>query len=359
MSSRRPYIEAENRKIIPQPRGHRSTEAAVIFVFIFLIFLYLFGIGTYTSDDILHSMAEIFQIILGWNFLTSLCEFSEEFRHINTRYNGNYLRALKASFNPKYVYFIIPVCIICYTLRTKELSPQFPTTITVLLHFTCHLLCYLFGIQSPVPATIAEFMEKKQLNVAHGLAWSYYVGYLCFVLPSLKQSIKSFNEENHNLLKFPESCKLHILIPLSCRIYDDLKEADENITFVKELPPLLKDRAGIKGRVYKNNVYRILDEEHRPYYCIAEYATPLASLHKMSDIASAAFSKEDRIQQAKLFYRTLKHILESSLECCNSYQLVIYEDSPKTEHHNEHVLSREILNHLKQQHSEEYTIERR
>lgn len=74
--------------------------------------------------------------------------------------------------------------------------------------------------------------------------------------------MKKFSKEN-NLLKSSDTCSLHILIPLSCRIYGDLKEIDGNIEFVKELPPLYIDRAGIKGRVFKNNVYRILDEDHR------------------------------------------------------------------------------------------------
>lgn len=82
---------------------------------------------------------------------------------------------------------------------------------------------------------------------------------------ALKDSVKSFNEENNHLLKSLDTHRLHILIPLSCRIYGDLKEIDENITFVKEIPPLYIDRAGIKGRVFKNNVYRILDEDQRVF----------------------------------------------------------------------------------------------
>lgn len=56
-----------------------------------------------------------------------------------------------------------------------------------------------------------------------------------------------------------------------------------------------------------------------------EYATPLASLYEMSDVASAAFSKEDRIEQAKLFCRTLENILKNSLQCRDAFRLVIYD----------------------------------
>lgn len=40
---------------------------------------------------------------------------------------------------------------------------------------------------------------------------------------------------------------------------DDLSVADPNICFLHELPQQSADRAGIKGRVYTNSVYRLLE----------------------------------------------------------------------------------------------------
>lgn len=45
----------------------------------------------------------------------------------------------------------------------------------------------------------------------------------------------------------------------------------------------------------------------------------------MSHDESAAFSREDRLEQAKLFYRTLEEILQNSKECAGSYRLIVYE----------------------------------
>ncbi|XP_053319611.1 stimulator of interferon genes protein [Spea bombifrons] len=341
------------RQIIPNPRGYRATKTACLLAVICTIILYIFGIGNYTIVQLVYSTAVYLLMVKSWYFVKNICEFFEEVFHMDTRYNGDLGRVLIASFNTKNLPFVIVSSILCCIFYEEELLPSFPIVVSFLLFLLSNILAWLLGIQDPTSAVISEITENKQLNVAHGLAWSYYIGYLKFVLPALKDSIQKFNNDNNNLLKFPEICKLHILIPLSCKMYGDLKEADENITFFKAIPPLYKDRAGIKGRVFKNNVYRILDEDHRPYYCIVEYATPLASLHQMSDIASAAFSAEDRIQQAKLFYRTLKDILENSLECRNSFRLVIYEDDEAQE---PHILSKEILKHLKQQHSEEYDL---
>ncbi|XP_053574517.1 stimulator of interferon genes protein [Bombina bombina] len=349
MLPRRLNVEVENSKIIPQPRGHFASAAALIFFLICVISLYIFGTEEYTVMHILSRIIENFAIVFFGHTATSICECFEEFRHVNTRYNGKYLKAMKASFNPKYFIFFIPVCLIVYQMEFSE-------SIKVALKVLSYVLAFLFGLQAPAPATISEITEKRKMNVAHGLAWSYFVGYLSFILPNLKNSVKTFNEENNNLLKSPEMCKLLILIPLSCRLCDDLNGADDYINFEKELPPLYKDRAGIKERVFKNNVYRILDDEHRAHYCIVEYATPLYTLYQMSDTSSAAFSSEDRVEQAKLFYRTLRDILEKSTECQNTYRLVIYDDSQMDEGQEQHILSKEILNHLNQQNSEEYYL---
>ncbi|XP_073476893.1 stimulator of interferon genes protein isoform X1 [Aquarana catesbeiana] len=347
--------KSEIISIIPQPRGNRAVKAIFLFIFVCLIILYFYGSNNYTSSQVVYGMAIHFIISQAWEFIVSLSEFSEEITHVHTRYNGEYLRAFKASFCMRNVYIFIFTSAFCYIFYDEDLLQRFSCVINLVMLFLCNLLCRLFGLQGPTPAAISEITEKRHLNVGHGLAWSYYVGYLKFVLPALKDSVKKFSKEN-NLLKSSDTCSLHILIPLSCRIYGDLKEIDGNIEFVKELPPLYIDRAGIKGRVFKNNVYRILDEDHRPYYCIVEYATPLASLYEMSDVTSAAFSKEDRIEQAKLFCRTLENILENSLQCRDAFRLVIYDDCPKGEDHSEHLLSQEILKHLKQQHFEEYDI---
>lgn len=56
-----------------------------------------------------------------------------------------------------------------------------------------------------------------------------------------------------------------------------------------------------------------------------EFATPLQTLYAMSQDEAAAFSREDRLEQAKLFYRTLEEILKDSKECAGTYRLIVYE----------------------------------
>ncbi|NXV53174.1 STING protein, partial [Uria aalge] len=199
---------------------------------------------------------------------------------------------------------------------------------------------------------ISEMSERSKQNVAHGLAWSYYVGYLKIVLPRVKKSMEEFSRANPNALARRETWKLHILLPLSCDIYDDLEKADSNIRYLTDLTETTLTRAGTKKRVYKHSLYAIRDED-KLWHCAVEYATPLQSLYAMSQDEGAAFSREDRLEQAKLFYRTLEEILKGSKECAGTYRLIAYEESGEAE---THFLSREILWHLRQQRHEEYAL---
>lgn len=45
------------------------------------------------------------------------------------------------------------------------------------------LACLSFPLQKPSAVEVSEMSESSKQNVAHGLAWSYYIGYLKIVLP--------------------------------------------------------------------------------------------------------------------------------------------------------------------------------
>jgi len=58
---------------------------------------------------------------------------------------------------------------------------------------------------------------------------------------------------------------------------------------------------------------------------VLEFASPLQTLCAMSQDDCAAFSREQRLEQARLFYRSLRDILGSSKECAGLYRLIAYE----------------------------------
>uniref|UniRef100_A0AAQ5Y444 Stimulator of interferon genes protein n=1 Tax=Amphiprion ocellaris TaxID=80972 RepID=A0AAQ5Y444_AMPOC len=197
--------------------------------------------------------------------------------------------------------------------------------------------------------------EMLKMNVAHGLAWSFYLGYLRLVLPYLENSISVFRATHQH----SSSCwgrgsrKLLILIPLNANISHKLEDEDDNIRFYDNLPNNEIDRAGVRGRVYKHSVYRVLDENGKGHECVVEYATPMLTLYSMSQESSAGFGEPERRQQVLLFYRTLQDILEHSLDCRNRYKLILLDD----EHHDDpHFLSKTILRHIEQQEKEEFCV---
>ncbi|KAL6037996.1 hypothetical protein STEG23_022689 [Scotinomys teguina] len=211
----------------------------------------------------------------------------------------------------------------------------------------------LLGFQSLAPAEISAICEKKSFNVAQGLAWSYYIGYLRLILPGLQDRIRMFNQLHNNMLWGPGSRRLCILFPLDCGIPDDLSVADPNIRFRDMLPHQSIDRAGVKNRVYSNSVYELLDNGQPAGTCILEYATPLQTLFAMSQDGKAGFSREDRLEQTKLFYRTLEDILADAPESRNNCRLIVYQE-PKEG--NSFSLSQEILRHIRQEEKEEVTM---
>ncbi|CAI5780450.1 stimulator of interferon genes [Podarcis lilfordi] len=285
----------------------------------------------------------------GWSAVSGACNFAEELRHVTSRYHGSYLRALNACLElRKRSFLFLLLCGVAY-LHLKESDRR-----DLIIVCFCQLLNFVFDLEHPSAAELSEMYERNNCNVAQGLAWSYYVGYLKFILPGLKDRIREFNQSNSHLLNCEKTWKLHILIPLSCDVCDDLQTVDSHIHFIKNLPELNMDVAGIKKRSYKNSIYGILGENKEKHFCVMEYATPLRSLFAMSQDESAAFSYQDRLEQAKLFCRALEEILQRSKYCSGCYRLIVYDDS---EENDKHFLSKTILRHMEQELQEEYTMD--
>ncbi|XP_050835694.1 stimulator of interferon genes protein isoform X1 [Serinus canaria] len=266
------------------------------------------------------------------------------------RHHGSFWRALSTCFPP---HWHGPMLLVCGSAYVALFGDGQQLGLHLILASLCQLLLLALGLRKPSAVEMSEMSERSKQNVANGLAWSFYVGYLKIVLPRVKKSMEEFSRANPNLPACRKTWKLHILVPLSCDVYDDLEKADSNIQYVTELTETTLARAGIKKRVYKHSLYAITDEENQLWHCAVEYATPLQTLYAMSQDECAAFSREQRLEQAKLFYRTLEEILKGSKECADTYRLIAYEEPEEAE---THFLSREIVWHLRQEHHEEIAV---
>ncbi|KFV65719.1 Stimulator of interferon genes protein, partial [Dryobates pubescens] len=239
------------------------------------------------------------------------------------RHQGSFWRALGACFPWRWHGPMLLICAMAYValLDGEKQLLSLPLGLPSL----CQLLSLALGLHKPSAVEMSELAERSKQNVAHGLAWSYYVGYLKIVLPRMKETMEEFSRANPTLLLRRGTWKLHILVPLSCDIIDDLEKADSNIQYLTDLSETILTKAGIKNRVYKHSLYAIKDEDNKPWHCVVEFAAPLQSLYAMSQDDCAAFGREERLEQAKLFYRTLEEILRGSKECRGTYRLIAYQ----------------------------------
>jgi len=163
--------------------------------------------------------------------------------------------------------------------------------------FVVPQLVFLVGVRGLSPVETSDISERENKNVADGLAWGYYFGYLKLVLPELDEQIGKSDEFRYQIT----TKKLFILVPKTCFIYDDIEHADDRVKWAGNLPEWKFDRGGVKERSYKLAVQRI--EMPRPdggvdkYHFVLEYATPLKNLYGMSMHADALLSCQERDHQ--------------------------------------------------------------
>lgn len=339
--------------LIPRPRGNSPKLCAAA-----LAAVTMAGVMFLSPGRLFGWIAMVILILTLGPLLHGICLLAEEMLyHSNTRYRGRGLLS-----------HVLPACglggktllaaglagLLLY-LAGHPLPHEGQCWKLLFLASTLYALFKSLGILGPSEVEVSDICEGRKMNVAHGLAWSFYLGYLRLVLPHLEDSIAAFRATHqYSATSWGRgSKKLLILIPVNANIAHKMEDEDDNIRFYDNLPNNEIDRAGVRGRVYKHSVYRILDENGKAHECVVEYATPLLTLYSMSQQSSAGFGEPERRQQVLLFYRTLQDILEHSLECRNRYKLILLND----EHEDDpHFLSKSILRHLQQQEKEEFCV---
>ncbi|XP_027865628.1 stimulator of interferon genes protein [Xiphophorus couchianus] len=337
--------------LIPSPRGSLPKVCGALVAAIATGGLLLLSPGR-----LIHLVALATLIVTLGPLLHGLYLLLEELlHHSNTRYRGRSLlgHVLPAcGLGPKTLLAAAMAALLLYLTRHSLMHKGQSWELVVLVP-VLYALFKCLGVLGPSEVEVSDICEERKMNVAHGLAWSFYLGYLQLVLPSLEKSIDSFRGSHRDSFWGRGSQKLLILIPLNANISHKLEDEDGNIQFYDSLPNSELDRAGVRGRVYKHSVYRVKDKRGKAHDCAVEYATPLLTLYRMSQERSAGFGASERRQQVLLFYRTLRDVLDQSLECRNRYRLILIKD----EHEDDpNFLSNTILRHLEQQNKEEFCL---
>ncbi|XP_021111569.1 stimulator of interferon genes protein isoform X2 [Heterocephalus glaber] len=376
VSRRQKMLYSSLHPSIPRPRGHRAQEAALVLLGFCLMVLW--GTGEPMDHTLRYLVFHLASLQLGL-LLKGACCLAEELCHIHSRYRGSYWKAVQACLGCP-IRRVAVLLLSCYFYCFLPMDTALSLSWTLALLGLSKALSILLGLQGLAPAEISAVCEKGNFNVAHGLAWSYYIGYLQLILPGpvawvlvldwigdginmddflgfltpgLQARIQAYSELHNNILWGAASRRLYILFPLDCGVPDDLSVVDPNIRFLHTLPQQSIDCAGIKGRIYSNCVYQLLENGQPVGTCVLEYATPLKTLFAMSQDARAGFSRDDRLEQAKLFCRALEDILADVPECQNMCRLIIYQGPTEGSSFS---LSQEVLRHLRQEEREEVTL---
>ena len=292
---------------LSKPRG----RAAVI---VSMVFVIMSGVVLVFSVRERESKEGIYFLVFSAALLTlsavfgelgrRMCLVIEEVQHKETRYQGNWKRVFSSTFAFGYGRSILVVAVgcalfVCYTLYEHYevfSHPDYAIMFAVNCFFVPQLV-FLVGVRELSPVEISEINEKENKNVADGLAWSYYFGYLKLVLPILEDQISKSTEFRYKITKK----KLFILLPKTCYTYDAIVKADNRVKCAGSLPEYLTNRAGKQARSYKHSVHRIemptSDGRMKEYHFILEYATPLMSLYDMSLHADASLTRQERDHQ--------------------------------------------------------------
>ena len=287
-------------------RGKTATYTSAIAVVIISAMLFFTVKGKekeFPSPEFTIALQTL-SVVLG-EMIRRLILVSEEFKHISTRYQGNWKRIFKATFTIDFckrslLAAIISTFIVCCHQLYEGYEILSRPDLVILFFLNSLLvdqLSYLVGLRGLSPVEKSDLNEKENKSVADGLAWAFYVGYLKLVLPRLRSKIDESDRFRYKI----EKKKLLILVPKTCFVHGDIEEADPRIRWAGYLPEMATNKGGIKERVYRHNVYKL--EKFHPdatvegYYFVVDYATPLMALYHMSNHEDTYLGREERDHQ--------------------------------------------------------------
>jgi transmembrane protein 173 len=314
-----------------KPRGSRSAQACILVLVLYVIFNFFIerryeNLSPWYFYEF--ALGVSFLVLLMGEVIRRICLFAEEHRHIDSRYGGSWKKAFQTTFefnNNKLIGILTAIALLMVAhifLSGREWTSFTSHDLYVLFFLNVVFIpvfVYVFGLREPLKVEYSQMDEKQNKNLADGLAWSYYFGYLEFILPELTTQI---NLTGRYLDKIKVK-KVFIILPQNCQVHDTISDPRGLVHDVGNLEPLKIDRGGIRERRYEHTVYRITDERAgEEHYCIMEYATPLQILHEMSNDPNAGLSREERDYQVVAFYNKVKEILDRDQKCKGKYELI-------------------------------------
>ena len=194
--------QQENNGFGPFSKPRRKTAfiASVVVVAVSCVVL-VFSVKDKESKEGIHFLffatALLTLSVVFGELVRRMCLVTEEIQHKKTRYQGNWKHVFDSTFAfGRYGRSVLVVAagsalILCYALY-EHYEVFYRSDYAMLFLLNCFLvpqLLFLVGVRELSPVETSEINERENKNVADGLAWSYYFGYLKLVLPWLEYKI--------------------------------------------------------------------------------------------------------------------------------------------------------------------------
>ncbi|XP_028407362.1 stimulator of interferon genes protein-like [Dendronephthya gigantea] len=250
----------------------------------------------------------LFGVVLG-TLLDRVSLICEESYHLHQRYHGSWKEMTRACFSGivwgPVIVLLGSTAMITVVLTFVTGEPWFKVSYIVYIFSGVGvgpLIMHLLNLNTQSEVHISTILEDKEMNIANGLAWSYYFSYLRLALPTFKKATSKPFRGPHEQFKLSLK-KLLLLIPHDSNMKEDLNELDSNITRLLDL----------NHEPFRFSIYRLsVNERENEYFAIQYAKEPLEALREMSVVTAAkAITKKNHEEQVKLLYTTLRRILNS------------------------------------------------
>lgn len=282
-----------------------------------------------------------FTIIIVLEIAFRLCVLVEESCTNHLQFNGNEIAKLTNCTKIGFAIIAASIFGFLILLMTLEQCPFLHmwnfgiAAVLSAIGFSYFLLKVILLDENNTNQSVAV-SAMNGLDYGTGMAYSFFYGYLKIILPStgtaskgLLERIRHFEDDQNVTVAIK---KLFILIPASSHIPPDLKEASDNWMESVKVIEEERDRAGLKSRLYRNNIYRIYpggeDTTERPIYIVVEGATPILTFFEVQQHShrETILYKEHRRDILSAFHEKLKELIDTNLDCRGLCELVYYED---------------------------------
>ena len=185
-------------------------------------------------------------------------------------------------------------------------------------------------IDEPLAPNVLVQMPEKISGYAS--AFSYYTGYLRFVLPEFQQKLDKICTGHPEM---DSACprKMFIICPESCYCPPTIDESGKIETVKNQYVLCTVHRAGAKNKDLKTPIFKVTDttsENGSVYYFAGELATPLMTLHDIYKGGLSGMSEDDLFSKRNDFYLTLMGLFRHPNNvdnCRDRYRLLYWPDS--------------------------------